>query len=240
MFRFFTENTPDENGIIQIEGPDYKHLKNSLRVKISEIIQIVSDDKIYEVEIIAILEDAIQTKILREDKKNYESPLSIHLYQGYCKGDKMDFIIQKAVELGVNEITPIFTKRTIVKLKKEKLPAKVDRFKKIMEEASKQSKRKRIPRIHSPISLSEIDFKDTFTIVAYEEEEQSIKEILQKKEIQSVNIIIGPEGGFDQEEINNLREKGVISVSIGNRILRAETAALSLLTILQYEKGDLN
>lgn len=211
-----------------------------MRIQISEIIQIVSDDKIYDVEIIDITEDAIKTKILREDIKNYESPLKIHLYQGYLKGDKMDFIIQKAAELGVNEITPLFTKRTIVKLRKEKLSAKVERFKKILEEASKQSKRKIIPNVNMPISLSDMDLNNTFTLVAYEEEEQSIKEILQKQDIRSVNIIIGPEGGFEQEEINYLKEKGAISVSIGNRILRAETAALSLLTILQYEKGDLN
>ncbi len=240
MYRFFTENIPDEKGIIVIDGPDHNHLKNSLRIRISEKIQIVSNDIIYDVEISEILEDCIKTKIINIDEKSYESPLSIHLYQGYCKGDKMDFIIQKAVELGVDEITPLLTNRTVVKIKEGKAQSKIKRFEKIIEEAAKQSKRKNIPIIHPPLSLGQLEVQDEYTIVAYEEEEESLKTILETDSINSVNVIIGPEGGFEKEEIEKLQGMGARSVSIGNRILRAETAALALLSILQYEKGDLN
>lgn len=152
----------------------------------------------------------------------------------------MDFIIQKAVELGVDEITPLLTNRTVVKIKEGKAQSKIKRFEKIIEEAAKQSKRKNIPIIHPPLSLGQLEVQDEYTIVAYEEEEESLKTILETDSINSVNVIIGPEGGFEKEEIEKLQGMGARSVSIGNRILRAETAALALLSILQYEKGDLN
>lgn len=240
MFRFFTDNIPDDRGYIYIEGPDYNHLKNSLRIRIGERIQIVSNEIIYDVEIDKILEDEIRAKIVRVDDKSYESPLKIHLYQGYCKGDKMDFIIQKAVELGVEEITPIITERTVVKIKKDRIQSKINRFEKIIEEAAKQSKRRHIPIIHPPIDIHLLDIKDKYTIVAYEEEEDSLKNLIQKDRFDFVNLIVGPEGGFSKEEIESLKEQGAHSASIGNRILRAETAALALVSILQYEKGDLN
>lgn len=237
MNRIFTDSPPNQD-VFSIEGKDAHHLLNVLRVQKDEKIEIIFNGQVYIAEIESIQSNCLDARIKEIDRTEYESPLKIHLFQSYLKSDKMDWVIQKAVELGVSEITPIFTKRTIVKLTPSKIKNKMKRFEKIIESAAKQSKRVITPTIHQACDLEELEFND-FTILAYEEENESISNILSKNDFHKVNIILGPEGGFEKSEVNLLASKNAKSVSLGKRILRAETATISLISILQYLKGDL-
>ena len=183
-------------------------------------------------------------KILHREFGNHEPPISIILYQGLPKSSKMDFIVQKATEIGVKEIYPIITNRTVVKIdnnKKEK--NKVDRWNKISEEAAKQSKRDIIPKVNSVLSFKEMIniLKDEENIlVPYENQEGiGIKDIIKKISNKKIHVIIGPEGGFEEEEIEELKDIGSNTVSLGPRILRTETAGIVALSILLYELGDM-
>lgn len=251
MPKFFikTENLK-ENEEIWITGSDVNHIKNVLRKKIDDKINICNSDtqKNYECVIKDIEENKIVCKILDEVKSLAESNLNITIFQGLPKADKMELIIQKTTELGVKTIVPVITKRTVIKLKDKDKQNKVDRWRKIAEVAAKQSGRDIIPTIENIINIADIKFDDFDKIfVLYENEEKiSIKEEIEKlkndnKEELNIGIVIGPEGGFAESEIEQLRLNQNISVvTLGKRILRTETVALVVSGILMYELGDLN
>lgn len=251
MPKFFikTDNIK-ENEEIHIIGNDVNHLKNVLRKKVDDKITVCNSDTSinYECIIIEIEENKIICKIVNEEESVSESKLNITIFQGLPKADKMELIIQKATELGVKSIVPVNTKRTIVKLKDKDKQNKVSRWQKIAEVAAKQSGRDIIPKIENIIDISNLEFNEYDKIlVLYENEERvSIKDETEKiknsnKENLDIGIIIGPEGGLDDTEIEKLKLKSNVSVvTLGKRILRTETVALVVSGILMYELGDLN
>ena len=251
MPKFFikTDNIK-ENEEIHIIGNDVNHLKNVLRKKVDDKITVCNSDTSinYECIIIEIEENEIIFKIVNEEESVTESKLNITIFQGLPKADKMELIIQKATELGVKNIVPVNTKRTIVKLKDKDKQNKVSRWQKIAEVAAKQSGRDMIPKIENIIDISNLEFNEYDKIlVLYENEERvSIKDEIEKiknsnKENLEIGIIIGPEGGLDDTEIEKLKLKSNVSVvTLGKRILRTETVALVVSGILMYELGDLN
>ncbi|MBS5863160.1 MAG: 16S rRNA (uracil(1498)-N(3))-methyltransferase [Clostridium sp.] len=251
MPKFFikTENLK-ENEEIWITGRDVNHIKNVLRKKIDDKINICNSDtqKNYECVIKNIEENKIVCKILYEVKSLAESNINITIFQGLPKADKMELIIQKATELGVKTIVPVITKRTVIKLKDKDKQNKVDRWQKIAEVAAKQSGRDIIPTIENIINIANIKFDEFDKIfVLYENEEKiSIKDEIEQlkndnKEELNIGIVIGPEGGFAENEIEQLRlNQNVSVVTLGKRILRTETVALVVSGILMYELGDLN
>lgn len=251
MPKFFieTENLK-ENEEIWLTGSDVNHIKNVLRKKIDDKINICNSDtqKNYECVIKNIEENKIVCKILDEVKSLAESNLNITIFQGLPKSDKMELIIQKSTELGVKTIVPVITKRTVIKLKDKDKQNKIDRWRKIAEVAAKQSGRDIIPTIENIINIADIKFDEFDKIfVLYENEEKiSIKDEIEQlknngKEELNIGIVIGPEGGFAESEIEQLRlNQNVSVVTLGKRILRTETVALVVSGILMYELGDLN
>lgn len=239
MHRFFVDGVISNNEF-KIYGNDFNHIKKVLRISENEKIEIVNNKKLY-LGNIKIFDDYILVYNLVFLDENTEMNTKIHLLQCILKGEKMDFVIQKSVELGVFDITLINSKRCIVKIDKKKESKKIERLNKISYEASKQSKRMIVPEVKGPIDIKEvINFtKDAVVLVAYEQD----KDISLKEKIKNINknsqseiyILIGPEGGFDKEEIEYLTKNKVLSIGLGKRILRAETAGICCLSILQYE-----
>ena len=233
MYNFFVNDDCRQGDRYIITGADHNHIKNVLRMKAGDTILISANGKSDLCEIETIDNDEIIAPIIEEDYQNTELPLQIHLFQGLPKSDKMELIIQKAVELGVYSITPIEMRRCIVKLDDKKKKSKQTRWQSISESAAKQSKRNLIPEINETISYKaaldaakELDL----LLVPYENEDGilSTKEALKElKKAKSVGIIIGPEGGFDEGEIEAAKNAGGRIISLGKRILRTETAAIT-------------
>jgi 16S rRNA (uracil1498-N3)-methyltransferase len=244
MNRFFVNREQILNDEIQILGKDVKHIKDVLRLKTKDNIEIVCEEKTYVCEISDITSNMVKALIIDSFYGKNEPPIHIALYQGVAKGNKMDFIIQKVTEIGVKEIYPVITERTIVKIKDvKKEQNKVERWNAIAEEAAKQSKRDILPIVKNVLKFSEmIDIlkHEANIIVPYEmEESYGLKKALEKVNSRKINIIIGPEGGFEEDEIIALKKiKGQV-VTLGPRILRTETAGLVTSSIVLYELGDL-
>ena len=240
MYRTFRNQEDKIDDKILIKGEDYNHIKNSLRLSKGSLIHQVIGDTIFVTEIEEITSNEIICKIIDEDSIQYESPLNITLYQCILKSDKNEYIIQKATELGVNKIVFVVTERTVVKLDDKKWNKKKDRFEKIALESSKQSKRTVIPEIEGLIKINEIkNTSNCLNLVFYENEKESFKSFLSNSKKKDINIFIGPEGGLSEDNIQDLSSKGFKSVSLGNRILRADTAPICALSIIQYELGDI-
>lgn len=250
MSRFFiSDENVFENSIVII-GEDANHIKNVLRCRIGDML-VLSDGKgtDFEVRIDSLGQGQIITKIENISKNKTEPPLDIVLFQGIPKGDKMDFVIQKGVELGINRIVPVITERTILRFSSEKDKAKKTlRWQKIAHEAAKQCNRGIIPKVDIPMNFKDIiDLFDDldFTLIPYEKEEcltlgNSIRKMKAGRvKIKAVGLIIGPEGGFSEEEVNVAVIHGASSIKLGPRILRTETAGLAVLAILMYELGDI-
>lgn len=241
MNHFFTppENISDE--FISILGIDVNHIKNVLRMKIDEEV-LVSDgfENDYYCKIYSVYDDEIKLKIIKKEKAKTELSSKFVLFQGLPKSDKMEMIVQKAVELGVFEIVPVQTKRAIVKLDEKKEKAKIARWQSISNSAAKQCQRNVIPIIKPVMTFNqaltyakELDIN----IIPYEnfkDIKSTRKTIDNIKEGMSVGIFIGPEGGFDQEEVKKAFEYDVKPISLGRRILRTETAGLAILSILMF------
>lgn len=248
MPKFFikSENLK-ENEEIWITGKDVNHIKNVLRKKQDDLLNVCNSDtsQNYEVKILKLFDDRIICKIISNKVSNSESELNLTIYQGLPKADKMELIIQKCTELGVKEIVPTIMKRSVVKLKEKDKENKINRWQKIAEVAAKQSGRDFIPKINNIINFNQIDYqKYDRVLVLYENEDKlSIKQVineLKNEKILNLAIVIGPEGGFDEKEIQDLSKPNISIVTLGKRILRTETVALVVSGILMYELGDLN
>ncbi|WP_425538248.1 RsmE family RNA methyltransferase [Microaceticoccus formicicus] len=238
MHRSFTDDFMRLNEKFNIYGEDYNHICKSLRMKIGECLEIVGENGCYICEIENIETDHLTVMPIEKCKKSSESEIDIVLYQALAKGEKMDWIIQKAVELGIREIYPINTLRTIVKLDDKRKEKRIQRFNAIAKEASKQSRRDDIPVVNDIIDLKDIDEENL--LVAYENEEKNtLKKYLEENKPKRIGLVIGPEGGFDPSEIEYLLDKKAAIISLGPRILRTETAAIVLTSIIQYELGDM-
>ncbi len=247
MYQFFVESTQVQGDEIVITGSDVNHIGNVLRMKAGEKIRVSdSAGRSYFCRISEITSDMVRAGIEREDELGTELSNRIVLFQGLPKADKMELIIQKAVELGASEIIPVAMKNCVVKLDDKKAAAKVSRWRSIAESAAKQSKRTLIPTVQMPVSwkgalnlAKELDI----TLVPYENERgmQATREIIGGiGGNESIGIMIGPEGGFSDAEITMVDEAHVDCgsfhrISLGRRILRTETAGLATLAMLVYQ-----
>ncbi len=242
MYQFFVKPEQINDKDIRIVGSDVNHIKNVLRMKIGEEIAVSNgqDGKEYRCEIVAMGEEEVlcHLRFIKED--GLELPSKIYLFQGLPKADKMELIIQKAVELGVFEVIPVATKRAVVKLDEKKAKAKQTRWQGISEAAAKQSKRKIIPEINQVMSFQEaITYAKSMDVklIPYELAEgmAKTKELIESvKPGQSVAIFIGPEGGFDDAEIEKALQNEITPITLGKRILRTETAGFTVLSWLMY------
>ncbi len=242
VYHFFVNPSQVGEKTISIIGPDVNHIKNVLRMKLEEKMLISNgEDSEYLCKIIEIEKDEIVVEIMEIEKRSVELPAKIYLFQGLPKSDKMELIIQKAVELGVHEIIPVATKRAVVKLDEKKEASKLKRWSLIAESAAKQSGRMVVPDIKNVMTLKEaIDYGRDFdyNLIPYEllQGMKETKELVKKIEVRnSIGIFIGPEGGFDETEINYAKENGLYPISLGKRILRTETAGLTILSILMFQ-----
>lgn len=234
------------DNIASITGSDVQHIARVLRLKPGDMIQL-SDGcgGEYQAEISALHGDRVVAEIRQEIAMQNEPPLAVYLFQGLPKGEKFEFIIQKCTEIGVQKIFPIAAARSIVHLTREKEEKRRERWQRIAAEAAKQSGRGAVPEIMAlmelPEALSSLP-AGTTVLMPWEEEETShgLKTLLRSLKTEGpVVLIIGPEGGLSQAEVDLAREKGAITVSLGPRILRTETAGMVALSLLLYELGDL-
>lgn len=241
MYQFFVEDAQIQEHFVLIEGTDVNHIKNVLRMKPGERIRVSSQSGMnYFCTIADVTEEFVRAEILEKDEAGTELQNKIYLFQGLPKNDKMELIIQKAVELGVYEVIPVAMKNCVVRLDEKKAQNKVKRWQGIAESAAKQSKRSLIPEVHMPMSFKEaaayaqeLDVK----LVPYENERgmRATKDVIGTIEPgQSIAVFIGPEGGFAPEEIAQVKDDMKL-ISLGKRILRTETAGMTALSILVYE-----
>lgn len=246
MDRFFVgkNNINLENKTCIIEGEDVKHISKVLRCRIGEELEICdNDNNEYICEITNIDKSQVELNIVEVVDIKRESDLKIKVYQGLPKGPKMEMILQKLTEVGVDEVILVQTKRTVVKVDDKKEDKKIERWERIIYEAAKQSKRGKIPKLRGVLSFKEAlaDMKENdFNIAPYENERtKSIKQAIKGVDIKNIGIFVGPEGGFEDTEIKAIEEIGGQSVSLGPRILRTETASLVASSIVLYELSDL-
>ncbi len=244
MPKFFVKNEQIKDNEITILGEDVKHIANVLRLKKEDEIQICNlDTKMnYIANINEIDKKYVKCKIKKIENTNSEIQVNITLYQGLPKADKMEYIIQKNVELGVKKIIPVEMERSIVKFDQKTVEKKIERWQKISEVASKQSGRDIIPKIEIPTNIKKICENINeydIVLVAYEnEEDNTLKTELQKikrTDNLKIAIIIGPEGGIDKKEILQLKEVGAKTITLGQRILRTETASIVVISNIIYE-----
>ncbi|BDF95336.1 16S rRNA (uracil(1498)-N(3))-methyltransferase [Pseudoalteromonas sp. KAN5] len=225
---------------VQLEDDAAGHIGRVLRMKVGEHISLFNGQGgEYLCELIDVSKKSVVAMPLSFADKDVESPLSIHLGQGISRGDKMDFTIQKSVELGITEITPIFSQRCGVKLSPERLAKKHLQWQKIAIAAAEQSGRNTITTIHPPIDLSQwlAQNSDEIKLTLHPRAEHSIKTI--QVPSAGVRFLVGPEGGFTDEEIAQTKQHAFVDIRIGPRVLRTETAALTVLSALQLQFGDL-
>lgn len=250
MRRFFVEAENIKKDKVTIRGEETRHIAQVLRLGEKDRIKVFTrKGREYLIEIREASKKEVIGKILKGTKLKTEPRVSITLVQGLPKKDKMDFIVQKATELGVKKVIPVITQRTIVKLDREKAKARQVRWQRIALEAAKQSGRAIIPEVDGVTtfvqSLNNIS-EENLNLIPWEEEETtSLKKVLKRHTshishpTSQITVFIGPEGGFTLEEVRAAKERGAIPVSLGPRLLRTETAGLATLAMILYELGDL-
>ena len=243
MYRFFVEPSQIQDKRIVITGRDVNHIKNVLRMKIGEEIAVSNgiDSREYRCGIEEYTEDEVicTLRFIKED--GVELPSKIYLFQGLPKADKMELVIQKAVELGVYEVIPVAAKRCVVKLDDKKAAAKISRWQGIAEAAAKQSKRSVIPTVHDVMSMGEaIAYAKDMDVrlIPYElaEDMSHTKALIEAVSAgSSIAVFIGPEGGFEESEVQAAVSAGIEPITLGRRILRTETAGMTVLSWLMYQ-----
>ena len=246
MDRFFTpkNNINIEQNTCIIEGEDVKHISRVLRCKENDKLEVCDmDNNEYICEIREINKDNILLDIIEKVDIKRESDLKVKLYQGMPKGTKMELILQKLTEIGVDEIVLVQTKRSVTKIDNKKEDKKLERWERIIYEAAKQSKRGKIPTLRGVLSFNEAlkDMENNdLNLCPYENERTiSIKEGLKNSSPNTVGIFVGPEGGFEEDEIEKIQNIDGKVVSLGPRILRTETASVVASSIVLYELSDL-
>ena len=241
MHHFFVTPQQISGDKIRIEGGDVNHMKNVLRMKLHEKAEISDgESRIYLCEVEAYEEDVAVLHILEEMEADTEPASKLYLFQGLPKSDKMELIVQKAVELGVYQVIPVAMKRSVVRLDDKKAAKKVERWGEIARSAAKQSGRGIVPKVGGLLKYDEalmLSKELDVVMIPYELAEgmEQTKQIMESvKPGQSVGIFIGPEGGFEKEEVEQAKEAGASEITLGKRILRTETAGLTALSILMY------
>lgn len=247
MARFFVPSENINDNSIIINGTDVNHIKNVLRYRVGDTLNISdSSGTEYVCTIALFADDYIELTINEKLKCDTELGIKLVLFQGLPKKDKMELIIQKAVELGATEIYPVNNERSVVKLDDKKAGQKAERWNKISEAAAKQSGRMIVPLVHEPVSYSEalkIAKELDYVMVPYENAEgisYSSECINEAVKTNSIGVFIGPEGGFAASEIDKAKSTGAKVISLGKRILRTETAGLTVLSVIMFEKEKLN
>lgn len=242
MYQFFVEPSQIQDKKIIITGSDVNHIKNVLRLKTGEEIAVRNgvDGREYRCGIEEFAQDQVICSLRFVKEEGVELPSKVYLFQGLPKADKMELIVQKAVELGVHEVIPLAVKRCVVKLDEKKARAKVNRWQGIAEAAAKQSRRGVIPVVREPMTMKEaaayargMDVK----LIPYElaEDMAHTKKIIEAIcPGESVAVFIGPEGGFEEGEVTEAIAAGIVPITLGKRILRTETAGLAVLAWLMY------
>ena len=241
MSHFFVNSSQITADVLTIVGDDVNHMKNVLRMRSGEAFTAADENGIfYHCEVDLLEKEQVTAKILDKEQGGSELSSKIYLFQGLPKSDKMELIIQKAVELGAYEIVPVATKRAIVKLDAKKEASKLKRWQAIAEGAAKQSGRMMIPRISEVKTFGEalqMAKELDVNVIPYEcaRGMDGTREIFSSiKPGMSVGIFIGPEGGWEESEVEKAKELDVKPVTLGRRILRTETAGLTTLSILMY------
>lgn len=249
MPKFFVEENQlnKEENIITIIGSDVNHIANVLRLKVNDVIEIgvkLESPVSYKAKIKNITLENIICSIIEESNISKESNISITVFQGIPKADKMELIIQKCTELGVDSFVPLELKRCVSKIEGKDTMKKIARWQKIAEVAAKQSGRDKIPNVREKVNIknlaNEIAEYDCVLVAYEQEEEHSLKELLRQNiGAKRIAIVIGTEGGLEKDEVEILQEAGAKIISLGNRILRTETAPIALTSIIMYEVGDM-
>lgn len=234
MYRCFSNRQVEIGESLIID--EYNHIVNVLRMTPGQELELASDNGVFLC-FIESIDGEVKVKVKEDIGMDNESPIKIHLYQALAKGDKLEYVIKKSVELGVNQITPIEAKKCVVKLQGNKKVKKVERYNTISESAAKQSKRDFIPRVNSILDIDSVPCENL--LVAYEKEGAGLKDTLKNFKGKELSILIGPEGGLEEKEVEILKSKGARVINFGNRILRTETAGLFLISAIQYELGDM-
>ncbi len=238
MQRYFIKEKAINNSLVIIEGKDYHHIKNVMRFKIGDLVIInTNQDKCYEASISSFTNDKVYLKITKElsIKKNI---INLSIAQTLIKKDNFELVLQKTTELGVKEIYPMLTNRSIIKV--SDLSKKLPRYNTIIKEASEQSERSSLPKIHNLFKLDSLPFDefDTVLIAFAREQENNLSEVIKNiNKDSSVLVLIGPEGGFNEKELDFLQTKGQF-ISLGKTILRSETAAIYVASAFRLMWSD--
>lgn len=231
MQRYFAKEKND-NKIILLDS-DIHHITKVMRMNINDNIEVIYDKKLYLCRIV----DNYEIEVIQEIEEDNELNIDVTIAIGMVKEQKFDLIIQKLTELGVKEIIPLAMERSIVKLDNSKINKKLDRWNMICKEASEQSKRDIVPKVNVPMTLKElvkIDY-DTKLICSVKQKDNFINSYLQhKEECAKMLVVIGPEGGVSDKEEEFLNNNNFISVSLGSRVLRVETAAIYVASVINY------
>ena len=242
MHHFFVLPQAVEGDKVTITGPDVNHIRNALRMRQGESL-LISDGEgnDYHCRISLIESGLVEARVI-ERRESRELPVRLYLFQGLPKSDKMELIIQKAVELGFYEIIPVITKNAVVKLDAKKERSRLERWQAISESAAKQSGRSKIPKVEKVMLLKEaLEMAEGLDRILIPYENQSGIDTMRKaleetgEDTRSIAVFIGPEGGFDESEILLAKEQGAVPVSLGRRILRTETAGLAILSLFMMK-----
>ena len=242
MHHFFVLPQAVEGDKVTITGPDVNHIRNALRMRQGESL-LISDGEgnDYHCRISLIESGLVEARVI-ERRESRELPVRLYLFQGLPKSDKMELIIQKAVELGAYEIIPVITKNAVVKLDAKKERSRLERWQAISESAAKQSGRSKIPKVEKVMLLKEaLEMAEGLNRILIPYENQSGIDTMRKaleetgEDTRSIAVFIGPEGGFDESEILLAKEQGAVPVSLGRRILRTETAGLAILSLFMMK-----
>ena len=241
MHRFYHPNPLDLNQIIILDEFSSHHALHVMRVKVDDFLILFNGDGFeYRGRVSDINKKTINIEILSKEKNNNESPININLFQSISSNEKMDMVIQKATELGVSSIQPIFTSRSTVKLSLDRIKKRLIHWRQVSISACEQSGRSKIPTIKSPIGFDrfvEGITTNSLNLLLHPDNSKESSN-LPNKYSGDINIFIGPEGGFSQDEVLLLKKQNCINIQLGSRILRTETAPLAIIAILQYKYGD--
>ena len=241
MHRFYHSNPLDLNQIIILDEFASHHALRVMRVKVDDFLILFNGDGFeYRGRVSDINKKTINIEILSKEKNNNESPININLFQSISSNEKMDMVIQKATELGVSSIQPIFTSRSTVKLSLDRIKKRLIHWRQVSISACGQSGRSKIPTIKSPIGFDrfvEGITTNSLNLLLHPDNSKESSN-LPNKYSGDINIFIGPEGGFSQDEVLLLKKQNCINIQLGSRILRTETAPLAIIAILQYKYGD--
>lgn len=242
MRRFFLDGIIDDT--MELTGTDAHHIARVLRMAVGDEVVIADKDgRTARAKIDKITDEVVMLSYQEELADASEPTIKVRLAQCLPKSDKMDFIVQKAVELGVSDIQPIASENCVVKYTADKATKRVERWQKIAHEAAKQCKRAVVPTVANVIGLKDFlantDADETVLFCYEAEDGHTLRQVLSEHHTGKYTVLIGPEGGFSPEEASLCRQMGAYPVTLGNRILRTETASLAALTMVLYEYGEL-